>query len=367
MNKNSLFVLTDVWNTKHPFGFWSSLTRESVLASARPLAEQKIVITGASSGIGLQTAKQAVAQGAEVLLVSRNAEALAQIVEEIGAGAGSAVFHAADVGDAEAMKAAAQAAVDRFGRIDTWINCAGVAIYGKLVDIPFDEHERLFRTNYFGVVNGAQAALPYLERSGGTLITIASIASDIPSPILGAYAASKHAVKAYIESLRIELTTAGSAVTITLVKPSGVDTPIGQHAANHMGAEALIPPPVYDPSIVADTILDLIEHPRREITIGGAGRANVLLGEHFPRALQHLSRFFSPLLTDSGRPPTSRNNLFQPGDDKRVRSGVEQGRAFSLYTVAARHRTVTALSVAGLAAAAFAVRRARLSAGSRSA
>lgn len=317
------------------------------------------MITGASSGIGLETARRAVKNGARVLLVSRNAEVLAQIVGEMENEAGAADYFAADVGNPEVMQAAAARAVARFGRIDTWINCAGVAIYARLKDTPFDEHERLFRTNYFGVVNGAQAALPHLERSGGTLITVASIAADVPSPLLGAYSASKHAVKAYVESLRIELTIDKSPVRVTLVKPSGIDTPIGQHAANHMGAEALIPPPVYDPGIAAETILHLIEHPRREITIGGVGRANVLLGQHFPRALQHLSRFFVPMLTDTKRPPTPGDNLNQPGNDGRVRSGVEHGRPFSLYTMAARHRGAAALALGTAAAAAMALRRVR--------
>lgn len=206
------------------------------------------------------------------------------------------------------------------------------------------------------MVNGTQAALPYLERSNGTLITVASIAADIPTPLLGVYAASKRAVKAYIESLRIELTIAQSSVNVSLIKPSGIDTPIGQHARNHTDAEALIPPPVYDPTIVAEAILGMVESPRREITIGGVGRLNVLLGEHFPRALEHLSRYFRPLLTDPTKPPTPDDNLHHAGDDGRVRSGTEHGRGFSGYTSVVRHRGLATVAAAALAAIPIALR-----------
>lgn len=315
----------------------------------RPIGQQVMVITGASSGIGLLTACKAAEAGAKVVLIARNELALRRAVQEITACGDEAIYAVADVGVPEEVAAAAQLAVDRFGRIDTWVNDAGVAIYAMLSETPIEEHERLFRTNYFGVVNGSNAALPYLRKSGGALITVGSIASDLPSPLLGAYTASKHAVKGFIDCLRIELATEGIPISVTLVKPAGMDTPIGRHAANHRDREALIPPPVYDPEIVADTILYVAQHPRREITVGGIGRANVLIGTHFPRLLEHLAPLLIPLLTDRHRPPTPDDNLSQPGHDGEVRSGVEQGRRFSLYTSAARHRAITGIGLGAMA------------------
>ena len=191
----------------------------------KPLNEQVIVITGASSGIGLVTARTAAARGATVMLVARSEEELGTIVREINEAGGSADFIAADVADAAALTRVATETQKRFGRVDTWINNAGVAIYGKLLDTPEDAHQQLFQTNYFGAVHGALAAVPVLKDQGGALITVGSIASDIASPIMGVYSASKHAIRAYVQVLRMELKDMAPKVSVTLVKPAGIDTP----------------------------------------------------------------------------------------------------------------------------------------------
>lgn len=303
----------------------------------KTLDKQVILITGATSGIGLETARKAASRGAMVMLVSRDEAVLRETVEGLRTAGGRADFAVADVGDLDDVRRAAAQAVARFGRIDTWVNNAGVAIYAKLAETPIAEHERLFRTNYFGAVHGALTALDHMREGGGAIITVASIAADIPSPIMGAYAASKHAIKGFVHSLRIEVVADRLPVAITLIKPSGIDTPIAQHAANHVEGEALIPVPVYDPSIVAAAILDAAEHSRRDVTVGGGGRLQTLLSEHFPQVLDHLGRWFEPMLVDRNKPKTGSSNLDGPVGNGQVRSPEQSGRKFSLFTSASRH------------------------------
>lgn len=315
----------------------------------KPMDQQVIVVTGASSGIGLATVREAARRGARVLLVARDEPALAGAVQEIVTGGGTADFKATDVGDWEQVRAAAAHAVQRFGRIDTWVNCAGVTIYGRLLDTPGDEHAQLFRTNYFGVVHGCLAAVPQLKEHGGALITVASVAADMPTPLMGAYAASKHAVKGYVETLRAELIQEGAPVSVTLVKPSGIATPIADHAANHLGGRAMVPPPVYDPAIVADAILACAVTPRREITIGGGGKAQALLAEHAPPLFDRLAAAASASFVDLSDAQPEPHNLFGPARDGAERSEKQSGRSVSVYTAAARRPAATALAIGALA------------------
>ncbi|WP_260597058.1 SDR family oxidoreductase [Sphingomonas endolithica] len=329
----------------------------------KPLADQVMLITGASSGIGLVTARAAARRGARVMLVARNKQALSEAAAALRAEGHQADYAVADVASIADVREAATAAVARFGRIDTWVNCAGVTIYAKLVDTPEDEHQALFQTNYFGVVHGSLIAIQHLQEHGGALITVGSIASDIPSPIMGAYAASKHATKGFTESLRIEINADMLPISVTLIKPAGIDTPIAQHAANHQEGEALIPPSVYAPELVADAILSAAVKPQRAITVGGVGRLQVLFGEHFPGLLAKFGGLAMPMLQDRNLPKTPGSNLHAPMPDGAERSENQLGRPVSIYAVA-RKPAVTlgllGLAVAGIGAAAL-TRRAQTS------
>lgn len=331
----------------------------------KPLAEQVILITGASSGIGRVTAKEAAKRGAKVVLVARDAAALEQIVREIEEAGGTGAYTIADVGDEAQVDAAARFAVERFGRVDTWVNDAGASVFGKVLEIPNDEHRRMFDTNYWGTVYGCRAAVPLLRDAGGALINVGSIASDMPAPIMGAYSATKHAIKAYVEVLRMELMQAGLPISVTLIKPAGIDTPIGQHTENHEPGEAQIPPPIYTPDLVADAILNAAEHPRREITVGGLAKLQVLFAQHFPWLYEWLApKAADALFSDPNRAQPKPSNLWQ-GRGGAERSGEHMAKPFSLYTKAAEHPAAAAISFAVLGGAALALWRGRSQANAR--
>jgi short-subunit dehydrogenase len=200
----------------------------------KPLSEQTIVLTGATSGIGLVTARMAAERGAKMVLVARSEIALEKLANAINMRHGYARFVAGDVSKESIVRAAAEAALEEFGSLDTWINNAGVSIYGRLEDVPEADSRRLFDTNFWGVVNGSLIAAKAMAKTGGTLINIGSTLSDRAIPIQGMYCASKHAVKGFTDALRMELEAQKAPIWVTLVKPSAIDTPYKEHAKNHM-------------------------------------------------------------------------------------------------------------------------------------
>ena len=190
------------------------------------------------------------------MVVNSSAEAdLEQVVEGIRSSGGQATYVVGDVADLEAMKRVATTAVREFGGIDTWINNAGVSIYGRIEDVGLMDARRLFETNYWGVVHGTLAALPHLKERGGALVNLGSVLSETGYPLQGHYTASKHAVKGFTDSLRLELEAEGVPVSVTLIQPTAIDTPYPEHAKSYLGVEPTHMPPVYAPEVVARAIL----------------------------------------------------------------------------------------------------------------
>jgi short-subunit dehydrogenase len=249
----------------------------------KKLADQVIVITGASSGIGLATAETAAKKGAKVVLAARSGETLDEVVQRIATAGGEALAVTCDVADPEQVKRLAEAAIARFGRIDTWVNNAGVGMYGRLDEVSQEDSRRLFDTNFWGLVNGSLAALPHLKRGGGALINIGSEVSEAAVPLLGMYVASKHAVKGFTDTLRIEVEDVDKApVSITLIQPSAVDTPFPQHGRNYQDQEPKLPDPMIDPQEVADAILEAAEKPTRYKKVGTMSIVNTMMAKFAP-------------------------------------------------------------------------------------
>lgn len=181
------------------------------------------------------------------------------------------------------MKRIADAAIERFGRIDTWVNDAGVAIYGRLEEVSDADSRRLFDTNFWGAVYGSLVALPHLRRDGGALINVGSELSEAVIPLQGMYSASKHAVKGFTDALRIEVAELDQApVAITLIQPTAVNTPYPQHARNYMEKEPKLPTPQIDPRRVADAILLAATKPMRDVKVGVMSKLNTTVAKIAP-------------------------------------------------------------------------------------
>ncbi len=250
----------------------------------KPLDQQTIVITGASSGIGRATAEMAAQKGAKVVLSARSCEAIEDIASEIRQKGGRAAAVVADVKSEEDMHRLALEVVRTYGRIDTWVNNAGVSIYGRVVEVSGADAHELFETNVWGVFNGSRAAVNSMKELGGTLINVGSTLSETSMPIQGIYSASKHAVKGLTDALRMELEHDQIPIQVTLIKPGPIDTNYTKHVKNYMDKEAQVPDPVYHPDLVAEAILYCATHKRRDLFVGGlGGKAMTVLGKTAPR------------------------------------------------------------------------------------
>jgi NAD(P)-dependent dehydrogenase (short-subunit alcohol dehydrogenase family) len=320
------------------------------------LEDQVIVITGGTSGIGLSTARRAAERGARVVLCSRNEPELRETVAAIEGNGGTARSVVADVANQDEVERVAAAAIEEFGGLDTWVNNAGVSFYGRLTEVAIEDMRRLFEVNFWGTVFGARAAVPRLRGNGGALINLGSIVSDRAIPLQGAYSASKHAVKGFTDALRMELEEEGAPISVTLIKPSAIDTPYFEHAKNYMAVEPKPPAPVYAPEVVADAILRAAEHPVRDVTIGGGGRFLAALETAMPRLTDiYMERAMFSSQRSNVPSETRPGNLFAAAAQGARERGGYRGHVMrsSMHTRAALSPG-KALIVAGLGIAVFA-------------
>lgn len=327
--------------------------------SLKPLRNQVVVITGASSGIGLVSARMAAQQGAKLVLAARNEDALRQLVDEIRSKGGQAIYVVADVGQEEDVNRIADEAIAAFEGFDTWVNNAGVSIFGRCMDVSIPDMKRMFDTNFWGVVYGSRVAVNHFKQhksSSGALINVGSFLGDRAVAVQSTYSASKHAVHGWTDALRTELEAEGAPVSVTLIHPGRIDTPYNEHARSYMPNQPAHRGMIYPPEAVAEAILYSAEHPKRDMFVGFQAKFLAMLSGIAPRLTDKLIEIWAFPSQQSDRPSRDRedNALYRAGYGMHER-GTHQGwiRSGSLYVKASKHPVFTTIAVAGLGVAAW--------------
>ncbi len=329
----------------------------------KSLREQVIVVTGATSGNGLAIVEAAIRQGAAVVAVARNAEALEELHARLAGVGGRIAICAADVSDPAAVEDVATVASEKFGGFDSWVNNAGIGTYGTLEQVPLADHRRVFDVNYFGVLHGSLVAARHLRgRGGGAIINVGSILGDRSIVQQGPYSATKHAVQALTDTLRMELEREKAGISVTLIKPGPIDTPFPEHARNFMDEPPRLPPPLYTPEVVADAVLFACANPRRTLYAGGGGLLSSMLAQAAPRLTDAIMELAGTQAQQKPGDPgvaARRDNLYEPREDALRGSQDVHARqsSIALQLQKAASPLLTAAIVGGGALAAILLRK----------
>lgn len=281
-----------------------------------------IVIAGASSGIGHATALACARSGASLVLAARGVEALDRVAQECERFGAEVLIVPTDVTDADAVDALKHAAIDRFGHFDVWINIVGVGAVGLFDQTPIDAHRRVIETSLIGQMNGAHAALGHFRsQRRGTLIHMISIGGWVPSPYAAAYSAAKFGLRGLTEALRAEMSNLPD-VHVCAVYPTFVDTPGISHGANYTGRNLKPPPPLVDPRVVANKIVELMDAPRATTPIGSVAWPARIAYAVAPGTVGATSRWLiGAALRRGDRVGISDGNLYAPSVGTEVDGG----------------------------------------------
>lgn len=317
------------------------------------IKDKVVVITGASSGAGRATAIEFAKHGAHLVLAARREPALNEVAKECEEAGAKALVVVTNVTNISAMKHLAKAANDFGGRIDVWVNNAGVLAAGKFEETPAEVHDQVIQTNLLGYLHGAHAVLPYFKKQGyGLLINNISVGGWFPTPYAVGYTASKFGLRGFSEALRGELKD-WPRIQVCDLFPGFLDTPGIQHAANYTGHSLRPAPPVYNPMRVAKAIVSISAAPRSAQTIGSA--ATFLRAAHFffPVLSRNLTAQFIKTYLRHADPidPTS-GNLFEP-----VQYGSSIHGGWSMEARTKERKLAKRLFLAGIAIGFLAMRQ----------
>jgi short-subunit dehydrogenase len=293
----------------------------------KPINEQVVVIVGASSGIGRATAEAFARAGAQLLITARDGEALAELAATLRTPETRVEWLAMDTADYEQVQATGNRARELFGRVDTWVQVAGIGVYSTVAELRPEDLRRMIETDLYGAAYGAMVALPLLREQGGGLIVVSSVESEVGLPFHSAYAAAKHGVRGFLDVLRMELEYEGVPVSVTNIKPATINTPFFSNAATRLGVRPRAMPPVYPPERVATAIVRAARGARAEVIVGGAGYAMIWGKRLMPRLTDRLlGRFAYPLqLTEHEAPVDDPGNRDTPSGDTRVSADALSG------------------------------------------
>lgn len=280
----------------------------------RNLKDRVVVITGAASGIGRATALRFAKRGARLALIDINAKGLESLIYSIKEMGGEGICFTIDVTDLDSLKTGASRIASHYGRIDVWINNAGVAVYGEFHKIPPEDFKRVIDVNFFGHVNGVYAALPYLEHSNssGVLLGTVSVLGEATAPLQTPYVSSKFSLMGFYGSFYEELIHRRSKIKIGTILPASVATPFFSHAKTFLGVEPKPFPPAFSPELIAEKYEKAALDPRLDIVAGSVGHLYIRLYRYF-RPIFHpvqayLGYFFQRSLNTKAI--NEKNNLF---------------------------------------------------------
>jgi NAD(P)-dependent dehydrogenase (short-subunit alcohol dehydrogenase family) len=320
------------------------------MARKKSLSEQVVVIAGGSYGLGRAIATAAAREGARVVVGARTREALDGALGDVEQAGAEGLAVETDVSRPEQVTKLVDAAVERFGHIDTYIANAMVTVYAEAHRLEEEELRRVFDVNFFGSVYGYWTALPHLRETRGTFIQIASALSYRGIPLQAAYCSTKAALRTFLESARVEQQKTRSGVDICVILPAAINTPQFDRARQKMGLQPQPVPPIYQPEPFAEAIIRCCERPIRELPVGW-GAQKLLWGQKLaPRAGDLVLRRngWKSQHTDELKPTDAPNNLVEvvPGDPGAHGRFDDRSRSSTLWTQLRLNR---GLIVGGLA------------------
>ncbi len=287
---------------------------------------KRVLITGASSGVGLAAARAFADAGADVALLARHPGGLDTAAQLVRGRGRRAVVLPCDVADQAQVDGAIEQAERELGALDVVVVNHAAPMFGPFTSVRKEDFDRAVEVTFLGAVNVVRAALPALERSHGVLVATGSLMTKVPLPTFSSYAASKHALRGFLNSLRIELRAQGSPVRVAMLNPGSIDTPFWRHASSATGHQPRLPPEGYRPSVMGRGLVELAQRPRAEVTIGAEGKAVELLWRLFPPAGDVLLRLVHHWYMSGRKPAPNPNSLWQPRGEGWEETGPMIGR-----------------------------------------